>query len=354
VDAKTGGIGVSVYDRTSGATEQLFLPIFLDGLEAAKPEPRLLRAQWMADGQAILVAWPGTPENQDHDGLNLALVPVVGRGTTKLFYVPEIEEPMQQLSRPLALAGSRLFVLGTSNRIARLDLDTGAIRTHPCAGEIMLYPSPGGDQLLYVQKKPGEEEKGKLEFGRMNPSTFAQRPELEFTNAMAEGVFFAVSADEKSVATVENYDGAPRLVIRRRGQTDFTRSLKVKGEKLRFGNAAFSPKGDVVYATYLSVAETSKKSSYGLMEIPVADKAIRQTTLIPEASSSKEELILYLQFGLSHDGKTAAVATTYLAFDDEALRGENCALFLVDLSDPGRKVTKVPIPLPSNRKLTNK
>jgi len=41
-----------------------------------------------------------------------------------------------------------------------------------------------------------------------------------------------------------------------------------------------------------------------------------------------------------------------LACDDEAFKAEDCALFLVDLADPGRKVTRVPIPLPAPRRST--
>jgi hypothetical protein len=58
----------------------------------------------------------------------------------------------------------------------------------------------------------------------------------------------------------------------------------------------------------------------------------------------------YFQMGLSHDGKTAAVVTTYLMMEKENQnQPENCALALVDLSSPGRKVTRVPIPLPKKR-----
>jgi hypothetical protein len=58
---------------------------------------------------------------------------------------------------------------------------------------------------------------------------------------------------------------------------------------------------------------------------------------------------MYFQGAISHDGKAAAVASTYLACGDKGLKPDDCALFLVDLKDPNRKVTRVPIPMPAER-----
>ena len=49
---------------------------------------------------------------------------------------------------------------------------------------------------------------------------------------------------------------------------------------------------------------------------------------------------------ISADGKTLAVESLWLAYSKPPIRAEDCALFLVDISKPQHKVTKVPIPLP--------
>jgi hypothetical protein len=59
--------------------------------------------------------------------------------------------------------------------------------------------------------------------------------------------------------------------------------------------------------------------------------------------------VFYFQAAISHDGKTAAVSSTYLACTEKEFKPADCALFLVDLSDAKWKVTKVPIPLPAER-----
>jgi hypothetical protein len=58
------------------------------------------------------------------------------------------------------------------------------------------------------------------------------------------------------------------------------------------------------------------------------------------------------QIDISHDGTTLAVESLWFGFGDDAVKAEDCALFLVDLTDPQRKVTKVPIPLPPKSRPT--
>ena len=77
----------------------------------------------------------------------------------------------------------------------------------------------------------------------------------------------------------------------------------------------------------------------------MGDGPARETLLVPACQLNDEHSDGFLfQVGLSHDGKTAAVASTYVASASKQFKPEDCALFLVDLSDPNRKVTKVPIP----------
>jgi hypothetical protein len=85
--------------------------------------------------------------------------------------------------------------------------------------------------------------------------------------------------------------------------------------------------------------------SYGLMEIPFSDAPPRELTLINDAPVEDDNSsAYYFQTAISHDGKTAAIASTYLD-----CKPADRALFLVDLSDPQWKVTKVPIPTPAQR-----
>ncbi len=184
-------------------------------------------------------------------------------------------------------------------------------------------------------------------FGRLNPDDFGRTPLVTITNETANGSFFTYDKDGKQVAFLEKSDDTSRLVVLREGKPSFTRSVGAKAEELAFGNAGFSLKGDLVWATFQKKAEGKDMVSYGLMEIPLSDASIRETILIP-ATPSEKDAAIYLQGAISHDGKTVAVASTYLACM-EGFKPDDAALFLVDLKDPNRKVTKVPILLPPNR-----
>jgi hypothetical protein len=89
-----------------------------------------------------------------------------------------------------------------------------------------------------------------------------------------------------------------------------------------------------------------------LVEIPLSDAPVRQVTLLSTAESGDDANALLFQAGISHDGATAAAASTYLACQIKELKPEDCALFLVDLKDPELKAAKVPIPMPPRRPAT--
>ena len=287
-------------------------------------------------------------------GLNLALLPLGGRGATKLFVLPDIQSVAEKLVRPLALAGSRVFVVAESNRVVRLDLTTGELRSALGKKETRLYPSPRGDRVFYVAEDASAE--GQMEFGRMDPTTFAQTPIMHFKpeETAGEGDFFTVSPDGRTAACLQGKGDELGLVVMRDGKPESKRPLALKDECLYLGNGQFSPRGDVVYASFRSQPEAATNASFGLVEIPLSGGAVRRTTLLSgvrrDDDRHLDETQLYFQIGLSNDGKTAAVASTYLAADDDEFKADDCALFLIDLADPQRKVTKVRIPLPPKPK----
>jgi hypothetical protein len=115
----------------------------------------------------------------------------------------------------------------------------------------------------------------------------------------------------------------------------------------------FFPKGDKLWASFQKGTKDNGTNvfSFGIIEIPLSDAPVREITLIKGLRTKEQDLGFYFQAAMSHDGKTAAVASTYLACLEE-FKPEDCALFLVDLSDPNRKVTKVPITMPARRPAT--
>jgi hypothetical protein len=184
-------------------------------------------------------------------------------------------------------------------------------------------------------------------FGRLNPNTFALSPLANFTSAFADESFFAYDPAGKRCAFLEKTETLPKLVVLEDGKPVFQRPIGAEGDQLSFTSAAFSKGGDSILAGFVRTREEQPGSSSGLMEIPLADQPIREKVLLSGIEADHSEDALDFEFGLSHDGKTAAAASTYLArAKEQGFEPEDCALFFIDLSAPAWRVTKTLIPLP--------
>jgi hypothetical protein len=343
-DTDSGAVGMAVYDREARRTDMVLIPAMYDiGESNTVLQPRLLRAQWLGDGHSILTAYAGGKGNNDE--ISLAVSPWGATAPTKLFQVPEIKDEGNTLLLPLCVCNGQLLLRVSEKEIARIDLKSLALVRHEFADvckEIVLYPSPNGDGVFYVEPQEGE---GKAAvFGRLNPENFSRTPLLNISNESRGDSVFAYDNQGKVVALLEAGD-TNRLLVLQQGKPAWTRTLDAEGAKWTFGSAGLSPKGDMLWATYQKKIGTNAVS-FGLIEVPLGAKPVRETTLITLTQPVDSEMVFYFQASVSHDGRTAAVASTYLACREEELNPADCALFLVDLSSPDRKVTKVPIPMP--------
>ena len=129
-----------------------------------------------------------------------------------------------------------------------------------------------------------------------------------------------------------------------------TRQLARPGEKLQLGPFLdLARDGKTVLTSYCAAQAPATNAEYGLLEIPLSDAPLRFTPLF-HAPQTEDAELLFAQPALSHDGNTWAIGTAFLYLQNESLGPEDCALFLVDLSKANRPVTKVPIPVPPQRR----
>jgi hypothetical protein len=156
----------------------------------------------------------------------------------------------------------------------------------------------------------------------------------------------ALSRDAKSFAYQVEHEDPPGIHLLETGKPARTVSLASLTGKTEVSVRHFSPKGDLLYASFKSTAEGHTNTDYGFLEIPLEGSSIRKTVLIDGAPPDDKDNLEAFQIDLSHDGKTMAVESLWLNYVETPLKAEDCALFLVDLSKPQHKVTKVPIPLP--------
>jgi hypothetical protein len=349
-DPPSGAIGLAVYDRQARGSEMLFVPVsYQTNATNVVTAPCILRAEWLANGRDIVVAYSSGQDSGDSAGLDVALIPWGARKPIKLFRLPPIEEAAEFFLPPLCVAGERVFLRASNKAVARLDLRTGAFTSHDyedSQGKWSLYPAPDGAGVFYFE--PGDNPEGKTAFGRLNLDDFSRTPSMVFTNQIRDQSVVAYDKTGRILALLSGGKQTNDLLVLRDGRPIFARSLIAQSQKRNFGNAILAANGKGLWATFQQTKGTNAMS-YGLIHIPFSDAPPRELVLINEAPVEDEPSAFYFQAAISHDGKTAAIPSTYLACTEKEFKPADCALFLVDLNDANWKVTKVPIPMPAKR-----
>ena len=350
-DAPSGAIGMAVYDRETKGTEMLFLPLAYEAQSNNIVKvPCLMRAEWVAGGREIVVShysWQNSSTNKEN--LDLALIPYGVRKPIRTFRVPASEDAAESLLWPICIVGERVFLQVSKRGIARLDVRTGAIATHQFEGgtnDVTLYPAPDGKSVFCFESSNKNEEGCVV--SRLNPDDFRRTPLMLWTNNFHDEGVIACDKGGRMLAFLGKGRETNNLLVLRDGRRVFGRSLDTHGQERCFGNAILNPNGNALWATFARSVGTNA-TSYGLMEIPFSDAPPHELTLISNVPSHDPDKAMYFQVGISHDGKTAAIASTYLACTEKEFNSADCALFLVDLSKPEWPVTKVPIPMPAER-----
>lgn len=339
VDPKSGVTAIAIYDRASRTSRILFEPMIVSG---DKPEEKamVLRPQWMADGRGVVTAFvPGGEE-----GLVLAVCPLDGEKPSRLILVPEVADSLKKLQMSMPLADHFLF-LGGSDEIVRIDLETGDRRVVPGMPDMCFFGAQKRDTIVYTGSPESPEPQ--VEIGVMNPLTFSRKPLFRLPSEdLKEDMFFVLGGDGVKLAvTGKDTNGAVVCRILQKDTGDKRLVVSSTNEDFTLGNGVFSPDGKALCFAYALKLESETDTAYGLVEVPVDGSAPRRTPLL---RCAKDDGLGFFQIGLSNDGKTVAVASTYLSAEN-AISAQDCALFLVDLADPERKVTKVPVPvLPEN------
>ena len=339
-DSQSGAMSVALYDRKSGRSEILFTAANAD--IATNQQPVLIRAEWLPDGKHILIG-----RAVDDDGLDLLVLPRGVPEPVRHFSLPKTNGAAMSLEFPFAVAGSQLFLNGDKRNPLRLNLVTGEIAGgDEATNEVVALPSPDGKTLIGLRDL--KDDRG-MEFGTFDPLTFQFNSLGRAGTNVADGTIPFFNPADGRLLFISKPEEQPQLQVLKNGQTEFTRPLARTGDKLQIGPFLdLARDGKTVLTAYCAVQEAATNAEYGLLEIPLSDAPLRFTPLF-HAAPAKDTELLFAQPSLSHDGKTWAIGTACLYLQDESLKPEDCALFLVDLSKSNRPVTKLPIQVPSQR-----
>lgn len=340
-DPQSDSTCVALYDRKTGRSEIIYTAAELE--QTTNQHPVLIRAEWMPDGKHILIG-----QTINNSGLYLTLLPRGIKEPVRQFLAEGADDTAASLEFPFAVVGNELWLNAEKTEPVQINLVTGKVAGgEKSTNPVVVLPSADGKSPIGLRGL----DKGPMEFGTFDSQTKVFKPTVTLneitdndslpTFSPKTGQIIFVSEDKEKGLTLKVFKG---------GTVKFSRDLKVDDKKLGVGPFLdLTPDGETVLAVYGALPRGQTNCEYGLLEIPLSKAPLRLTPLF-HADTNEDIGLLFAQPSLSHDGKTWAIATSYLYRQNKSLTPEDSALFLVDLSKAKRPVTKVPIPVPPDRK----
>jgi hypothetical protein len=342
-DPKTGGAVLAVYDRRARTSRALFA---LPG-----DQPAYMGSAWTQDGSRAIALWTGG----DTSSLEVASIPLRTGQPIRVFTVAELTDTQRQASWavPSAILGSTLF-LGAKGAVYRIDLENGRHVSVPAEGHPVLFGVQ--DHIYYLRDLPdADKQTGRLELGLVDPRSLKLSPLHVLTGIGAlDNTVFAVSRDGKQFAFLGSAGGSNenlRILIYADGQ--LRRTLPLAAATATIGTPVLRTlqwSHDAKRLYLICGNELGNgKIQLGIGEVSTNGEENRAIPLFTVGEHGGDGL---MNLELSHDGKTLATASTYLQtpLQDltrgkaQELEPKDLALYLIDVSSPGRKITKVAIP----------
>lgn len=360
--------GAALYDRTTGTVRSILAvserkPAPVDAAkEHSWGEGMCVVAQFTHDGRRVIVSW-------NDEKSHTLLLPVAPGEATRSFVLPaELGVDDAPTLVPYPEIGGNLFLAG-GKAIVRLNMQTGATQYRQLEDGFEGTIAAQGNRVLYVREveetqpkqepllesKPEakkEEEKAevpapapekaagsKFEFGTVNPGDLTLKPLFTLTSGDLEArgieeVQGFLSPEPRGSRMAMTDKGAQRLVVLNSSGIERVVQPNIVASVYMLGNFEWAPGGNKLYAPVIAKNEPDKDWQFSIAEIALDSGGTRLT---PIARVRGDDL---LQIALSPDGST--IATTTADLKDVAMADR--ALYLVNLRDPKRAVTKIPMP----------
>jgi hypothetical protein len=300
-------------------------------------EQNLASAQWLSDGKRVAIN-------------ALSYVLILHAGSTGPVRLLQLQNALDSgtLMRPLPVLGKYQFI-PDKEFLLRVNLETGEMLAAPDKKGYMLFGQ--GNQLYYlvaadVVEKPGSSEATaeSVEIGRLNPDTLGTSPLLKLKGEEQYGeltAFGAAARDGGRLALTTSFSKIPKVLLFRDNKLEKTLALAKEGSGIEAGNVEWSADGKALYVAYARKQEDAP-CRYGVLEVPVDGGSMREIPLF--TGDSRDSWTISFQIAIAPDGRTLAGSSTCFENNDD-IKSEDRALYLVDLGSAARKVTKVPVPL---------
>jgi hypothetical protein len=326
------GGGIALHDVRNRTTRCVFW--------ASRKKGPILSTRWFSDGKRAVVLALET-EGQDHLE---ALVLEVERGDVLKHYSLGEAAGLgaESLIHPPALLRDRYLFVVDKRGLARLDLETGEIKRRKVRGLREIALTAAGNTVRYAARN---ENAKVLEIGELDPETLEPKAAFTLEKGPQDGMVLGPGWDAGGLrALLSDLDGQFCITLYRGDKLERTMTVEPPDgrKKLEFGDTVWSQEGKALLAVY--VVEDDGRE-LGVCEEPVEGGTPRFLRLFGGKSGDDSLLLL----SLSPDGKTLA-AQRILDGDKDDEKGAPAVdatapvLFLIDLTSPERKVTKVAAP----------
>jgi hypothetical protein len=330
MDKDSKSAAVMVCDLAKGTVESVFA-------RPSQAEQVYAAASWTTDSRNVVVCTAeGDEVGRKAKGPFLVnVVPVEGRGPTRVIPVLEDVGVLSLVYHPPLLRGEHLFLAGKQG-VTRLNTRTGEIKWSK-----MIADEPGEDEALILF---GEGEtiyylnglNHRLQIGSLDPETLKASPLLEIAESKCNP-FPAISWHNRRIALGFGEESEQTLRLYRDGALERTIVVGTANEPINLGNLVWSADDATIYAAYCATVNANE-TAFGFCEIPVNGEKIRKIPLFK--SEAKKDSLIAFQVGVSPDGKWLAAHSASADFSSP----EDQAFYMVDLRAAARPVTRRQIP----------
>ena len=340
-DRESETFGLALYNLQTAQTERIF--------EA--DEEMFFQPVWLGQKEQIIAL-----AVSDEDVLDIIQIDLA-TGQDKLIKTMPSKDAQIALMVPPALADERylFFSCNTNNQnselvLYRLDLETAKLRLVPDSTDLHLFQT--GEGYLYLRGRDDRVEVGSVDvkklrfrklltlkdekvFGGMGPALLRKKDGSEF-------VFITEEEHPEQGKPATKKKDLKVLRVNRRGKLVKTIPLTTASDAQAIVHMVYAPDERTLFVPTLSAVDPKKDANGGekervmlsLFEVDIERGSSRQ---VLEVYVDKDEEQL-MQPSISPDGKYLAV--NILLPKDQ----KSSLLYLVDLTTPQRKVTKVPLP----------
>jgi dipeptidyl aminopeptidase/acylaminoacyl peptidase len=337
---------IAMYDRNTGKTSTLYTTA-----PSKNPGKKsVLSAQWTRSGKEVVATSMGFEEPSQE--LQIILVSLDSPKPPRTTVLREMHfVPGAPLGFPIPEVDGNLYI--GCNLLVRMNLETGELQRKSLGdnGGKHIFLLSHGDKIYYClaneRSSPKEPEIGSVDTENLSLKPWFHLPPGQIDEEVAFP-FGSVSADGATIAFHGKKDGK-FLIFRVAGEKLLNGiPLDLSPDKYDLGNLQWAPDGKTIYAALLTKNDAGPWD-LGIAEITVETGAVRTLPLMKIKKSDAMELtLLFFQIAISPDGKTLAVAPTPLR--ENLVDPQDAALYLLDLADPNRKVTKIPVPSPVKKR----